>query len=52
MKDLLYFDDPVDTTQIGGSTLLRTVLSLNALAAFVLGVVPGSLIALCQHALP
>jgi len=49
---LMYFDDPVDTTRIGGSTLLRTVLSLNALAAFVLGVMPGTLIALCQHALP
>ena len=49
---LMYFDDPTDSTQIGGSPLMRTVLSLNALAAFVLGVVPGSLIALCQHALP
>jgi NADH-quinone oxidoreductase subunit N len=49
---LMYFDDPTDTTQIGGSALMRTVLSLNALAAFVLGVVPGSLIALCQRALP
>jgi NADH-quinone oxidoreductase subunit N len=49
---LMYFDDPADSTQIGGSTLMRTVLSLNALAAFVLGVVPGSLIALCQHAFP
>jgi NADH-quinone oxidoreductase subunit N len=49
---LMYFDDPTDSTQIGGSALMRTVLSLNALAAFVLGVVPGSLIALCQHVLP
>jgi NADH-quinone oxidoreductase subunit N len=49
---LMYFDDPTDSTQIGGSALMRTVLSLNALAAFVLGVVPGSLIALCQHAIP
>jgi NADH-quinone oxidoreductase subunit N len=49
---LMYFDDPTDNTQIGGSALMRTVLSLNALAAFVLGVVPGSLIAICQHALP
>ncbi len=48
----MYFDDPTDSTQIGGSALMRTVLSLNALAAFALGVVPGSLIALCQHVLP
>jgi NADH-quinone oxidoreductase subunit N len=49
---LMYFDDPTDRAPIGGSTLMRAVLSLNALAAFALGVVPGSLIALCQRALP
>jgi len=48
---LMYFDEPTDATQIGGSALMRTVLSLNALLAFVLGVVPGSLIALCQRAI-
>ena len=49
---LMYFDDPVDTTEIGGSALMRVLLSANALAAFALGVIPGSLIALCQRALP
>src|SRR5450755_244534 len=49
---LMYFDDPTDRTEIGGSTLMRTVLSANALLVFVLGVVPGALIALCQRALP
>jgi NADH-quinone oxidoreductase subunit N len=49
---LMYFDDPVDTTAIGGSTLIRTVLSANALLAIALGVAPGALIALCQRALP
>ncbi len=49
---LMYFDEPVDRTEIGGSTLMRTVLSANALLAFALGVVPGALIALCQRALP
>jgi NADH-quinone oxidoreductase subunit N len=48
---LMYFDDPVETTPIGGSTLMRAVLSANALLVFALGVVPGSLIALCQRAL-
>ena len=48
---LMYFDEPTDDAVIGGSTLMRTVLSLNALLAFVLGVVPGSLIALCQRAI-
>jgi NADH-quinone oxidoreductase subunit N len=49
---LMYFDDPTDHTAIGGSTLMRTVLSANALLVFALGVVPGALIALCQRALP
>jgi NADH-quinone oxidoreductase subunit N len=48
---LMYFDEPVDRTAIGGSTLMRTVLSANALLALALGVVPGALIALCQQAL-
>jgi NADH-quinone oxidoreductase subunit N len=49
---LMYFDEPTDTSAIGGSTLMRTVLSANALLAIVLGVAPGALIALCQHVLP
>jgi NADH-quinone oxidoreductase subunit N len=49
---LMYFDEPADNTQIGGSALMRTVLSANALLAFALGVIPGSLIALCQRVLP
>lgn len=49
---LMYFDDPTDTSVIGGSTLMRTVLSANALLAFALGVAPAALIAICQRALP
>jgi NADH-quinone oxidoreductase subunit N len=49
---LMYFDDPVDSTVIGGSTLMRTVLSANALLAFALGVAPALLITVCQRALP
>ncbi len=48
---LMYFDEPTDHAQIGGSTLMRAVLSVNVLLAFVLGVIPGALIALCQRAL-
>jgi NADH-quinone oxidoreductase subunit N len=48
---LMYFDDPVDQAPIGGSALVRTVLSANALLAFGLGVIPGALIELCQRAL-
>src|SRR5271157_2486715 len=49
---LMYFDDPVDDTRIGGSALMRTVLSANALLALALGVAPGALITLCQQSLP
>jgi NADH-quinone oxidoreductase subunit N len=48
---LMYFDEPTERAHIGGSTLVRTVLSANALLVFALGVVPGALIALCQRAL-
>jgi NADH-quinone oxidoreductase subunit N len=48
---LMYFDDPVDTTVIGGSTLMRTVLSANALLVFGLGIIPGALLTICQRAL-
>jgi len=48
---LMYFDESTDNTVIGGSTLMRTVLSVNALLAFGLGVIPGTVLQLCQRAL-
>ncbi|HEX3949456.1 MAG TPA: NADH-quinone oxidoreductase subunit NuoN [Steroidobacteraceae bacterium] len=48
---LMYFDEPTETGAIGGSMLMRTVLSANALLAFALGVIPGTLLQLCQRAL-
>ncbi len=48
---VMLFDDPLDHNVIGGSTLMRTLLSANALLAFGLGVLPGGLLALCQQAL-
>src|SRR5271156_2536008 len=48
---LMYFDEPTDATIIGGSALMRTVLSANALLVFGLGVIPGSLLQLCQRVL-
>jgi hypothetical protein len=48
---LMYFDEPTETTAIGGSVLMRTVLSANALLVFGLGVIPGTLLQLCQRAL-
>jgi NADH-quinone oxidoreductase subunit N len=49
---LMYFDEPSDATVIGGSVLMRTVLSANALLAFGLGIAPGTLLLLCRQALP
>jgi NADH-quinone oxidoreductase subunit N len=48
---LMYFDEPTETSIIGGSMLMRTVLSANALLAFALGVIPGTLLQICQRAL-
>jgi NADH-quinone oxidoreductase subunit N len=48
---LMYFDEPTDTTVIGGSALMRTVLSANALLVFGLGIIPGALLQICQRAL-
>jgi NADH-quinone oxidoreductase subunit N len=48
---LMYFDEPTDASVIGGSVLMRAVLSANALLVFGLGVIPGTLLQLCQRAL-
>jgi NADH-quinone oxidoreductase subunit N len=48
---LMYFDEPTESTSIGGSVLMRAILSVNALLAFGLGVIPGQLLQLCQRAL-
>jgi NADH-quinone oxidoreductase subunit N len=48
---LMYFDEPTDSSVIGGSMLMRTVLSANALLVFGLGVIPGTLLQICQRAL-
>jgi NADH-quinone oxidoreductase subunit N len=48
---LMYFDEPSDTAAIGGSMLMRTVLSANALLVLGLGIYPATLLLLCQQAL-
>jgi len=49
---MMYFDEPLDTTPIGGSGLMRTVLSVNAIAMLALGVAPAVLLELCQRVFP
>jgi NADH-quinone oxidoreductase subunit N len=51
MVKLMYFDEPTDTAAIGGSLAMRTLLSANALLVFALGVIPGTLLQICQQAL-
>src|SRR5277367_6834413 len=47
---IMLFDEPTDTSSIGGSMLMRAILSANALVAFALGVRPGGLLQVCQLA--
>src|ERR1700719_53641 len=49
---LMYFDDPTDSSVLGGSLLMRSLLSANALLVFILGVAPAALITICQRSLP
>jgi NADH-quinone oxidoreductase subunit N len=48
---LMYFDDPVDHSPIVAHVDQRVVLTLNGLAVLALGIMPGWLLALCQHAI-
>jgi NADH-quinone oxidoreductase subunit N len=48
---LMYFDEPTDTSTIGGSMLMRVILSANALLVIVLGISPGGLLQICARAL-
>jgi NADH-quinone oxidoreductase subunit N len=48
---LMYFDDPVDHSPIVTSADQRLVITVNGLAVLVLGIMPGWLLALCQHAI-
>jgi NADH-quinone oxidoreductase subunit N len=49
---LMYFDDPTESVAIDASGIMRWVLSANALAVAVLGIVPSALLAICNRVLP
>jgi NADH-quinone oxidoreductase subunit N len=49
---LMYFDEPVDRSELQGSGAMRFVLSVNGLAVLVLGLFPGVLLALCAQVIP
>jgi len=48
---LMYFDEPKDNTPIKSSTQMKTVLSINALALLLFGLMPQSLMSLCAYAI-
>jgi NADH-quinone oxidoreductase subunit N len=47
---LMYIDEPTDTAAIGGSLVMRALLSANALLVFALGAIPTRLLEICQRA--
>ena len=48
---LMYFDEPLDNSPLVASTEMRALLSVNALAIALIGLMPQSLLALCASAL-
>jgi NADH-quinone oxidoreductase subunit N len=48
---LMYFDEPQDSNPIESTPTAQAFLLVNGLAIVVLGVVPGALLTICQHAL-
>jgi NADH-quinone oxidoreductase subunit N len=49
---LMYFDEPVDRSELEGGGAMRFVLSVNGLAVLLLGLFPGVLLALCAQVIP
>jgi NADH-quinone oxidoreductase subunit N len=47
----MWFDEPVDTTAIAVPSDMRVVLSVNGVAIVALGLMPGSLLGACMHAM-
>jgi NADH-quinone oxidoreductase subunit N len=48
---LMYFDEPVDRTEIRAPLDMRVLLSLNAIAILVLGIAPSALLDMCAAAI-
>jgi NADH-quinone oxidoreductase subunit N len=47
----MYFDEPVDASQIVVNRDMQVTMSANGLAIIVLGLIPGPLMALCVTAI-
>ena len=48
---LMYFDAPTDSHAIEPYADVRVLMSVNGLAVIVIGLTPGALLAICQHAI-
>jgi len=48
---LMYFDEPKEAGPVPGHSEMRVLLSLNALALLVLGILPQKLMQLCYVAI-
>ncbi|MFN3886705.1 MAG: NADH-quinone oxidoreductase subunit NuoN [Aquabacterium sp.] len=48
---VMYFDEPTDASPVAEGGAARALLSVNALAVLVLGILPGGLMALCARAI-
>jgi NADH-quinone oxidoreductase subunit N len=48
---VMYFDAPVQTAVISAPLDVRVILTLNGALLFVLGILPGGLMALCSDAI-
>jgi NADH-quinone oxidoreductase subunit N len=48
---LMYFDAPVDTTQLAPRADVKVLMTLNGLAVLYFGIAPGPLMALCQYSI-
>ncbi|MDP1656389.1 MAG: NADH-quinone oxidoreductase subunit NuoN [Hylemonella sp.] len=48
---VMYFDEPITATTVAAPFDVRAVLSVNGLLVLILGLVPGSLMALCAQAI-
>lgn len=48
---IMYFDEPGAAESLGGSILMRAMLSANALLVLGLGIAPGALLEVCAQAI-
>ena len=48
---VMYFDEPIDHSEISGNGMARTVLTLNGMFVLLGGIFPATITALCLTAM-